>query len=125
MNTEHWHPITRGTDREIVGYLDPLDVKYSQVQPRSVLGHPVGEACDFVTGEDRLLEHGISEMAEHWRLTHPDLPNALAILEVSADGIVVADALATKALVPTERYRVAWPDISQRLVPWDKPVGIL
>lgn len=78
----------------------------------------MGGPCDFVSGEDRLLERGIRELAEHWRLTDPQLPNALAILEVSPDGIVVADALKTKALVPTERFRVTWPDIDQCLVPW-------
>lgn len=118
MRTEDWHPTTRGSDRETVGYLEPCDPDYAQVQPRSVLGHPVGAPCDFVTGEDRLLERGIRELAEHWRLTDPQLPNALALLEVSPDGIIVADALKTKALVPTERIRVTWPDIDQRLVPW-------
>lgn len=123
MHTEDWHPTTRGSDREIVGYLDPCDPDYAQVQPRSVLGHPVGDPCDFVTGEDRLLERGIHELAEHWRLTDPQLPNALAIVEVSPDGITVADALKTKALVPTERFRVAWPDMDQRLKLWNDPTN--
>ena len=123
MSTEHWYPVTRASDREIVGYLEPSDPDYFRVQPRSVLGHPVGIRCDFVTGEERLLERGIREVAEHWRLTDPKLPNALAILEVSPEGIVVADALETKALVPTQRFHVEWPDISQRLVPWDKPTS--
>lgn len=120
MSTEHWQPITRGSDRETVGYLEPFDPDYSMVQPRSVLGHPIGEPCDFVTGEDRLLEHGIREIAEHWQLIDPELPNALAILEVSPEGIIVADAMETKALVPTERFRVEWPDIAQRLMLWNE-----
>lgn len=86
-----------------------------------MLGHTVGDPCDFVTGEDRLLERGIRELAEHWRLTDPKLPNALTLLEVSPAGIVAADALKTKALVPTERIRVAWPDIGQRLKLWSDP----
>lgn len=90
MRIEDWQPITRGSDREIVGYLEPFDADYSLVQPRSMLGHPVGGPCDFVTGEDRLVERGIHELAEHWRLTNPKLPNALTLLEVSPDGIVVA-----------------------------------
>lgn len=121
MSTDDWQPITRGSDREIVGYLEPLDAHYSLVQPRSMLGHTVGDPCDFVTGEDRLLERGIRELAEYWRLTDPKLPNALTLLEVSPDGIVAADALKTKALVPTERIHVAWPDIDQRLKPWSGP----
>lgn len=123
MNTEHWLPVTRQSDRETVGYLEPLHSDYSQVQPRSVLGHPVSAPSDFVTGEDLLLERGISEVAEHWRLTDPQLPNALAILEVSPEGIIVADALETKALVPTERFEVEWPDLIQRLVQWDEPTS--
>lgn len=119
MSIEDWAPITRGSDRESVGYLEPLDPNYSRVQPRSALGHTVGDPCDFVTGEDRLLERGISELAEHWRLTNPQLPNALSILEVSPAGIVVADAMETKAMVPTERFRVTWPDLDVRLVPWN------
>lgn len=123
MKTEDWQPIIRGSDREIVGYLEPFHPDYSQVQPRSVLGHPVGDSCDFVTGEDRLLERGIRELAEHWRLTDSQLPNALAVLEVSPDGIILADALKTKALIPTERIRVTWPDLSQRLVRWNDPTN--
>lgn len=83
----------------------------------------MGDPCDFVTAEDRLLEHGIRELAEHWRLTDSQLPNALAILEVSPHGIILADALKTKALVPTERFRVAWPDNNQRLVRWYDPTN--
>lgn len=119
MSAEDWEPITRRADREIVGYLEPFDPGYSRVQPRSALGHPVGDPCDFVTGEDRLRERGIHELAEHWRLMSPQLTNALAILEVSPDGIVVADAMNTKAMIPTEQFRVAWPDLDQRLVRWN------
>lgn len=124
MSIEHWHPVTRGSDREIVGYLVPLDPDYSQVQPRSVLGHPIGDPCDFVTGEHRLLDHGIREIAEYWQLLDPELPNVLTILEVSPAGIVVADALETKALVPTERFHVEWPDVARRLVLWNDPTSI-
>lgn len=82
----------------------------------------MGDPCDFVTGEDRLRERGIHELAEHWRLTDPQLPIALAIVEVSPVGIVVADALKTKALDPTERIRITWPGLDQRLVRWnDRP----
>lgn len=102
MTAELWQPITRGSDLEIVGYLEPLDLDYNGVQPRSVLAHPVGDPCDFVAGEDRVLEGGIREIAQHWQLIDPKLPNALAILDVSPEGIVVADALKTKALVPSE-----------------------
>src|SRR5690625_3743893 len=121
MTTEFWHPVTRGSDRETVGYLEPLDLDYNRVQPRSVLGHPVGDPCGFVTGEDKVLERGIREIAEHWQLIDPKLPNALAILEVSPDAIVVAAALKTKAMVPTERFLVEWPATAERLVPWTEP----
>ncbi|MDN5731031.1 MAG: hypothetical protein L0K07_01315 [Yaniella sp.] len=120
MDTEHWVPITRGSDGETVGYLEPLDPEFTQVQPRPVLGHSVGALCDFVTGEERLLDHGIRELAEQWRLVEPELPYALTVLEVSPNGIVVADALKTKALIPTETFRVAWPDVTQRLVLWNR-----
>lgn len=79
--------------------------------------------CDFVTREDRLLYHSIREVAEYWQLLDPELPNALTILEVSPAGIVVADALQTKALVPTERFHVEWPDVARRLVLWNDPTS--
>lgn len=117
MDTSTWVSVTR-EDGEPVGYLEPLDEEYATLQPRSLLGHAVGDPGDFLTGEVRLLDRGIGELAEHWRLTDPPLPNPLSILEVSPDGIVVADTLATKALIATDRIHVDWPDARGRLVRW-------
>lgn len=113
-----WVAITR-EDGETVGHLEPLDEEYEQVQPRSLLGHAVGGPTDFLTGQERLVDRGIGELAGMWTL---DAGTAAAlhrvgIVELSPHGIVVADALATKALSPTARHRVAWPDVTGRLSP--------
>ncbi|PQZ95738.1 hypothetical protein CQ018_00010 [Arthrobacter sp. MYb227] len=117
MNTEQWIAVTRD-DGETVGYLEPVTADYDRVQPRSVLGHAVGEALDYLSAEELLCDRGIAELMEQWTLIDENDASRtnLSILEVSPHGIVLADALLTKALVPTERFTVAWPDIEAKLV---------
>lgn len=112
----HWITVTR-EDREAVGYLEPVTEDYDVVQPRTLLVHRAGGPTDIDEGEERLREQGIAELAETWLLDAgtPDHVRSLAILEVSPEGIVVADALATKALAGTERLVVPWPDLEERL----------
>lgn len=107
-----WVPVARD-DREIVGYLQPTTPSFDAVIPRNLLGHPVGDAQAYVDAEALLIERGIAELADHWRLDGGE--QALAIAELSASGIVLRDALLAKALVPTEDVRVPWPDLAGRL----------
>ena len=111
-----WITVSR-EDREAVGYLEPVTEDYEVVQPRTVLGHHAGEPTDIEGGEARLRERGIGELAEVWELDAetPARVSSLAILEVSPHGIVVADALATKALAGPEPMTVPWPDVEERL----------
>lgn len=116
MNTSQWVTVTRD-DGETVGYLEPVTEDYDRVQPRSILGHAVGEPTEYTQGEAMLCERGIAELMDPWHLsgaTHT-LAGGLSILEVSPHGIVVADALLTKALVPAERFTVPWPDTEELL----------
>jgi hypothetical protein len=117
MSTETWLKVTRPDDGETVGYLEPLAEDYSLVQPRSLLGHGVGEPAEFLAGEERLQERGIAELAERWHLAgaEPELSGGVVILEVSTDGIVVAHAEMTKALLYSKRVTVPWPDLDQSL----------
>lgn len=119
MDTCIWLPVKRD-DNEIVGYLEPLDEAYDEVCPRTVLGHPVVASCDYMQGEELLLERGIGELAEPWvlRAAKAGAGVPLSILEISTRGIVVADALLTKALAPTERIVVPWPDTQLKLIPY-------
>ncbi|MGL3804810.1 hypothetical protein ACSYDW_01795 [Paeniglutamicibacter sp. R2-26] len=118
MDTSAWIAVTR-EDGETVGYLEPVTPDYGVVQPRSVLGHVAGEPCDYVDGEERLCEQGIAELMQPWVLEggRGAFSGPLAILEVSPHGIVVADALLLKALAPTEKTTLAWPDVEHRLEP--------
>lgn len=111
MDTSAWLAVTREAG-ETVGYLEPLTPDYDVVQPRSVLGHVVGEPSDYVAGEELLRERGIAELMQPLRLKDAAaaLSGPLAILEVSPHGIVVADALLVKALAPSEKATVSWPD---------------
>lgn len=117
MPASTWMKVARSGDGEIVGYLAPLAPDWSEVQPYNLLGHAVGGPTDFLAGEERLLERGISELAERWQLRDPDpeLCNGVVILEVSQDGIVVAHADLTKALVFGKRLTVPWPDVAGAL----------
>ena len=118
--TAHWVAATR-EDGETVGHLEPLDEDFELVQPRSLLGHPVGALTDYCAAVERLVERGIGELAGLWTLdagTAHTLHRE-GIVELSRDGIVVADALLTKALSPTARHRIPWPDLEGRLRPED------
>lgn len=118
MDTSAWIAVTR-EDGETVGYLEAVTPDYDVVQPRSVLGHVAGEPCNYLAGEELLCERGIAELMQHWRLkdARGALAGPLAILEVSPHGIVVADALLVKALAPSEKTTVSWPDVEHCLEP--------
>lgn len=111
MDTSGWLATTRD-DGETVGYLEPLADDYSLVQPRSLLGHPVGPPAEFLEAEELLIERGISELAERWMLrgASDDLRGGVVILEASAEGIIVDHADLAKAGAYGRRVRVAWPD---------------
>ena len=117
MPATSWLKVIRADDGETVGYLEPLTADYSQVQPRNLLGHPVGRATDFLTAEERLADRGIGELAERWQLrdAEPALRGGVAIVEVFPDGILVADEQLVKALVAGPRVSVPWPDLEGRL----------
>lgn len=112
LDPASWVPVTRD-DREVVGYLQPTSPDFASVIPRSLLGHVVGDPQEYVDAEELLIERGIGELAEHWRLDGG--AQALAISELSTNGIVLRDALLSKALVRGEAVIVAWPDLGGRL----------
>lgn len=116
MDASGWVSVLR-EDGETVGYLEPLDPGFERFQPRNLLGHAVGAGCSYVDGEERLIERGISELIELWTLDgqYDDREAALAILEASPRGIILANAQRAKAMAPAERIRVEWPDVAQRL----------
>lgn len=119
MDVSTWIGVTR-EDGETVGYLEPVTPDYDTVQPRTVLGHPAGEPCDYLAGEELLCERGISELMQYWKLREAPaaLAGELSILEISPHGIVViADALLAKALAPGEKATIGWPDLEGYLVP--------
>lgn len=107
-----WLAVTR-EDGETVGYLEPVTDDYSDVIPRNRLGHAVGEAGDYHAAEELVLDRGLRELAEHW-LLDGEGPE-LTVIELSPDGIVLRDAFLSKALVPTKRVHVPWPDTPGRL----------
>lgn len=109
-----WLAVTR-EDGETIGYLEPLTDDYAEVIPRNRLGHAVGEAQDYHAAEELVLDRGLRELAEPWLLdgAGPEL----TVIELSPDGIVLRDAFLSKALAPTERVQVPWPDTTQRLRP--------
>lgn len=117
MSEKHdWVSVTR-EDGETVGYLEPLTEDYDRVQPRTLLGHALGSPGEFEEGEERLAAHGISELAEQWVLdadTEGEVAG-LTIVELSPQGVRLADYLATKGLMATENLEVAWPDVEGRL----------
>lgn len=80
MSAASWMKVTRPDDGETVGYLQSLAEDWSLVQPRSLLGHDVGPPAEFLEAEKRLLERGISELAERWQLkdAQPDLAGELS-----------------------------------------------
>ncbi|WP_010525078.1 hypothetical protein [Nesterenkonia sp. F] len=115
MSHGDWVPVTRH-DGETVGHLEPLTDDWSAVRPRTVLGHPAGDAMEFIPAEELLLDRGLGELLEPWTLTTEDgTVEDLTIIEVAPRGIRLADRTATKALAATEEFVVAWPDLDRRL----------
>lgn len=107
-----WLAVTR-EDGETVGYLEPLTADYADVIPRNRLGHAVGDAHDYHAAEELVLDRGLRELAEHWVLDGEG--PELTVIELSPDGIVLRDAFLSKALSPTKRVHVPWPDTAGRL----------
>lgn len=111
-----WIAVKR-EDRETVGYLEPLTEDYGTVQPRTVLGHIAGGPTDFVDGEERLIDRGLSELAAKW--TYKDQSGEqtvdLTILELSPREIVLVDYYAAKAALAEKKKVLRWPDVAQRL----------
>ncbi|QDY65640.1 hypothetical protein FQA45_04585 [Glutamicibacter halophytocola] len=109
----------RRDDGEIAGYLEPVAEDYSRVLPRNVPGHAISNDREYADSDGLLQERGIKELMQLWTLNRDfgDATSELAILELSTQGIIVANALRTKALKPAERIHVDWPDVEQRLKP--------
>ncbi|KSU66968.1 hypothetical protein [Arthrobacter sp. NIO-1057] len=118
MDTSQWISVQR-EDGETVGYLEPLAEDFGTVLPRNILGHAIDEPREYLQGEELLIERGIGELMNPWILDaqQGESTRELTILEISAHGIVLADALHTKALSPTSRIHVDWPDVTGRLAP--------
>ncbi|MFJ6417204.1 hypothetical protein [Paeniglutamicibacter sp. NPDC091659] len=112
MDASAWIAVVR-EDGEAAGYLEPVTSDYDVVQPRSVLGHVAGEQSGYLAGEDLQCERVISKLIKPRKLKYAPgaLSGPLAILEVSPHGIMVADALLVKALAPSEKAIVSWPDV--------------
>ncbi|SJM59395.1 hypothetical protein [Gulosibacter sp. 10] len=113
---EHWIAVRR-EDGETVGYLEPLSEDYASMQPRTLLGHAVGEPLEYVPAEELLLERGIGELAERWTLdagTAEEIRD-LTVTELSPNGIVLANYVEAKALANGARHRIDWPDLQGRL----------
>lgn len=106
-------------DGESIGYLEPVTADYAEVLPRNLLGHQLSGPVAYSEAEELLERLGIAPLTNPWLLDATDNPNGdeVTILELSPHGIVVANALKTKALLPTERLHIQWPDVDQRLSP--------
>jgi len=77
----------RRPDGEIVGWMRPVDDRFEVID---LLGRPVGEPTDWLSGEERLEEAGIGYLADPWSLTlEPGRAIRVRIAEVSPSGIRV------------------------------------
>ena len=110
--SREWVRVTR-EDGETVGWLEPLDDGYELLRPRDVLGHVVAEDAEWVEAEEAVQERGLSHLAERWLLDGDE--RLLAIVEVSPQGISVADWMSSRALFDSTTVTVAWPDTAGRL----------
>lgn len=100
-------------DGETVGWLEPLDDGYELLRPRDVLGHVVAEDAAWVEAEEAVQARGLSHLAERWLLDGDQRP--LAVVEVSPQGIRVADWMSSRALFDSTATTIAWPDVQGRL----------
>ncbi|MFC0439829.1 hypothetical protein [Kutzneria buriramensis] len=82
MIPSDWVAHHREDDRELLGYLRPVDGGF---EPVTVFGHPLGEAGDSDDAAAMLDAIGLSYLAERWLLTVPGRDEPIAVQVVEAD----------------------------------------
>jgi len=102
----------RRSDRELVGWLRPLDEGWV---PVDLLGRDAAPApLDLDRAEALLDERGLSFLAERWLLDHDGTTSQVRIAEVSPDRVVVLldDFGLASAVIPGRepvRWTLPWP----------------
>lgn len=81
--TAHSAPVHR-EDGELVGYLKPTNEMWV---PCTVFGFPLADAASRDEGEDYLLAHGLSYLAERWEHLHDSDWVTVNIVEASPQEI--------------------------------------
>ena len=85
-----WLPHFRGSDGELVGYLDGAD---PAVTPRTLFGYALGDAAPADDAVRLLEQRGLACLGERWELTLESGDQVpVLILSAYADQVVVAEA---------------------------------
>lgn len=85
-----WTPHYRDDDGELIGYLQPASAEL--VIPVTVFGYPLDEACEERAADQVLEQHGLSYLADRWKLRVPGGTIEVVISEASPDRLVLANA---------------------------------
>lgn len=85
-----WLPHFRGSDGELVGYLDGAD---PTVVPRTLFGYALGDAGPAVDAGRLLEQRGLACLQDRWELTLESGEQVpVLIMSAYADRVVVAEA---------------------------------
>lgn len=82
---DSWVPVRR-EDGELIGFLSREPAGWC---PRTVFGHPIGQAEDRATAEEHLHAVGMSYLAERWELLEGSEWISVELVEVSPSGVTV------------------------------------
>ncbi|MFF2493785.1 hypothetical protein [Agromyces sp. NPDC058064] len=97
----------RRPDGELVGWLRPVGEGFV---PVDLLGRELGDAVDWLEGEQQLEAHGLRYLADPYVLRLDDGRELrVRITEVSTDRIVVKKDDFGAIDVPLMRFELGWP----------------
>lgn len=109
-----WLPHFRGSDGELVGYLDGAD---PAVTPRTLFGYPLGDPGPADHARRQLESRGLACLADRWTLLLPSGDRVpVMIMSASADQVVVVETEYGFIGPDSPRHRLTAPT-GDRLAP--------
>ncbi len=84
MIPANWIPYLRAEDRELLGYLRPVDGSPGRFRPVTVFGYPLSGDANEHDAQRTLDSVGLSYLAGRWLLTIEGRPEPLAVEIVEA-----------------------------------------
>lgn len=107
MLPEDWIEHRRADDRELLGWIRPLDGDWVPVDR---LGRNLTSPVDWIDAEAALEDHGLRWLSDLWQLTLDDGTVArVRLAEVSPDRVVVVEDVFGAAVAGARSWTLPFP----------------